>query len=54
MTRVLAFTCSSHRPYYLRNAILQMMVQSYSCDYSVYLNSENFSSQDDKENYIFV
>lgn len=52
MTRVLAFTCSSHRPYYLRNAILQMMAQSYSCDYSVYLNSENFSSQDDKENYI--
>jgi hypothetical protein len=36
--RVLAFTCSRDRPFFLRNCILQMKVQTYPVDHTVYLN----------------
>jgi hypothetical protein len=38
MTRVLAFTCSRDRPYFLRHCILQMRGQTYRTDHSVFIN----------------
>jgi Coenzyme PQQ synthesis protein D (PqqD) len=36
--RVLAFTASRDRPYFLRHCILQMRSQSYTVDHAVYVN----------------
>jgi hypothetical protein len=38
-TRVLAFTCSQHRPVMLRHCIMQMQRQSYPVDHVIYVNS---------------
>jgi len=38
-TRVLAFTCSRHRPIMLRHCIMQMQRQSYPVDHVIYVNS---------------
>jgi hypothetical protein len=38
-TRVLAFTCSQHRPIMLRHCIMQMQRQSYLVDHVIYVNS---------------
>lgn len=39
MTRVLAFTCSRHRPIMLRHCIMQMQLQNYAVDHAVFVNS---------------
>ena len=36
--RVLAFTCSRERPFFLRHCILQMQCQSSPVDHAIYLN----------------
>jgi hypothetical protein len=38
--RVLAFTCSRHRPVLLRHCILQMRSQTHPVDHSVYINGD--------------
>jgi predicted O-methyltransferase YrrM len=38
--RVLAFTPSRERPYFLRHCILQMRSQSYAVDHSIYINGD--------------
>lgn len=45
--RVLAFTCSRHRPLMLRHCIMQMQRQSYPVDHVIYVNS----SEEPGENY---
>jgi hypothetical protein len=38
-TRVLAFTCSRHRPLMLRHCIMQLQRQTYPPDHAIYVNS---------------
>lgn len=38
--RVLAFTCSRHRPLMLRHCIMQMRRQTYPVDHAIYVNSD--------------
>jgi hypothetical protein len=45
-TRVLAFTCSRHRPLMLRHCIMQMQRQTYPADHVIYVNSPDEAAED--------
>ncbi len=49
--RVLAFTCSKHRPVALRNVVMQMAVQTYPLDYAIYINSPLYRKGDNTADY---
>jgi hypothetical protein len=45
-TRVLAFTCSRHRPLMLRHCIMQLQRQTYPPDQAIYVNSPDDDTAD--------
>jgi hypothetical protein len=45
-TRVLAFTCSRHRPLGLRHCIMQLQRQTYPADHTIYVNSPDDDTTD--------
>ena len=45
-TRVLAFTCSRHRPLMLRHCIMQLQRQTYPADHAIYVNSSDDDTAD--------
>lgn len=50
--RVLAFTCTSGRPYYLRCCVLQIQQQTYPVDHVIYINHPDAQDRADPYNYI--
>jgi len=50
--RVLAFTCSAKRPFYLRCCALQMQQQNYPADHAIYINHPEAQDRADPYNYI--
>lgn len=49
--RVLAFTTSRCRPFYLRCCLLQMAQQSYGVDHAIYMNAPQTASEPEFFNY---
>ena len=49
--RVLAFTCSKHRPLFIRHSVLQVQSQTHPTDHAVYINSPSAKNAEDKTNY---
>jgi hypothetical protein len=50
--RVLAFTCSMERPFFLRCCALQMRQQTYPVDHCIYINHPEAGASSDHYNYI--
>jgi len=50
--RILAFTCTAMRPYYIRCCVLQIQQQTYPVDHVIYINHPEAADRSDLYNYI--
>lgn len=52
--RVLCFTCSTNRPLFIRNCILQVQAQSIAADHVIYINHPKAKDENETTNYQYL
>jgi hypothetical protein len=50
--KVLAFTATAKRPFYIRHCMFQMQQQGYPIDHVIYMNSNEYNNEKDEHNYM--